>query len=175
MKHIQRILLITAFVIGGILHAGGPGQIAYDGNMDGVADYRQDNVFTILTYDSQDSITVESSTPTIIDSTSGIAIPGLPSLQHDADFTYQFLHIESSGITADTLQIKIYLPDDANPQSFWQYGPTPENDTPHWYEFNYNGETGAVINGNIVVVHYIDGQRGDNDLLVNCGFISRCL
>lgn len=37
-------------------------------------------------------------------------------------------------------------------------------DGPHWYEFMYDGQTGAVIAGNVITLHFVDGLRGDDDL-----------
>ena len=61
----------------------------------------------------------------------------------------------------------IYLPAGANPTTYYKYGPEPGNPTDHWYEFLYNGQTGAVISGNIITLHFVDGQRGDDDLTAN--------
>ena len=35
---------------------------------------------------------------------------------------------------------------------------------PHWYEFAYDGTTGAEIAGNLITLHFVDGLRGDDDL-----------
>lgn len=48
-----------------------------------------------------------------------------------------------------------------------KYGRTPDNTEPHWYDFTYDGQTGAEINGNQVTLHFIDGDRGDDDLQLN--------
>jgi len=48
-----------------------------------------------------------------------------------------------------------------------KYGPTPDNPSPHWYDFMYDGTTGAEINGNEVTLHFVDGLRGDEDITVN--------
>ena len=61
------------------------------------------------------------------------------------------------------------------------YGPTESNTNPHWYEFMWDGTTGAVVLGNAVIesplgnmvrmnivkLIFIDGQRGDSDLTQN--------
>ena len=52
-------------------------------------------------------------------------------------------------------------------QRNFKYGPTPDNSEAHWYEYLYDGETGAEINGNVVTLHLVDGKRGDSDLVVN--------
>jgi hypothetical protein len=48
-----------------------------------------------------------------------------------------------------------------------KYGPTPDDPTPHWYEFMDDGQTGAVIHNNCITLKFVDGQRGDDDLTVN--------
>jgi len=52
-------------------------------------------------------------------------------------------------------------------ETYYVFGPTADYSTPHWYEFLNDGMTGAEINGNLVMLHFIDGQRGDSDLEVN--------
>ena len=47
---------------------------------------------------------------------------------------------------------------------YYKFGRTPENPVDHWYEFLYDGETGAEINGNVITLHFVDGKRGDDDL-----------
>ena len=51
--------------------------------------------------------------------------------------------------------------------TYYKYGPTPGNDIDHWYEFIYNGQTGAEFNGNIITIHLVDGLSGDDDLMNN--------
>ena len=65
------------------------------------------------------------------------------------------------------IEVKIYLPNDENPVKFFKFGPTPDNPVDHLYEFGFDGETGAEFSGNEVVLHLVDGKRGDSDLMVN--------
>ena len=50
---------------------------------------------------------------------------------------------------------------------YYKYGPTHAQPAPHWYAFMYDGQTGAEIFDNRIVLHFMDGQRGDNDLWSN--------
>jgi hypothetical protein len=68
---------------------------------------------------------------------------------------------------AGVVTVEVILPEGALPTTYYKYGPTPDNPQDHWYEFMYDGETGAEINGNLVTLHFVDGQRGDSDLEVN--------
>ncbi len=47
--------------------------------------------------------------------------------------------------------------------NFRKYGPTPDNNLPHWYDFGWDGTTGVVSRqGNVATLHYVDGLRGDD-------------
>ncbi len=50
------------------------------------------------------------------------------------------------------------------PNHYYAYGRTPDNTTPHWYDFSYDGTTGAEFVGGKILLHFVDGQRGDDDL-----------
>lgn len=63
--------------------------------------------------------------------------------------------------------IEIVLPTEPVPDAWFAYGSTAESPTPKWFDFRHDGSTGAEIIRNIVRLHFIDGQRGDNDLQVN--------
>ena len=51
--------------------------------------------------------------------------------------------------------------------SYYKYGPTPDNPSPHWYPFLFNGTTGAIFFSDRIELHFVDGQRGDDDLQPN--------
>ncbi len=53
------------------------------------------------------------------------------------------------------------------PTHYYAYGPTPDNPAPHWYDFAFDGETGAEIGGDRITLHFVDGKRGDEDLSAN--------
>lgn len=73
--------------------------------------------------------------------------------------------------------VTIELPPGVIVNSFWKYGPTPDVVNPdgthpaHWYNFvfDYVTNTGAVFQNGIgrVVLNFVDGQRGDDDLMPN--------
>ncbi|MBE0651929.1 MAG: T9SS type A sorting domain-containing protein [Bacteroidales bacterium] len=65
----------------------------------------------------------------------------------------------------------MYLPQGAVITDYYKYGQTPVLPLPHWYQFMYDSQTGAeIIQPNVIDLHFIDGERGDNDITVN-GFI----
>ena len=82
-------------------------------------------------------------------------------LRIDFKFT---INLQNPG---DAAAVSLYLPAGANPNTYYRYGPTPSDATDHWYEFLYDGQTGAEINGNVITLHFVDGIRGDDDLTVD--------
>ena len=65
------------------------------------------------------------------------------------------------------LQLLCIFPVGTTFDTYYKYGPTPNNTTNHWYEFLYDGQTGAEISGNVITLHFVDGKRGDDDLTAN--------
>jgi parallel beta-helix repeat protein len=67
--------------------------------------------------------------------------------------------------------VTILLPATATPAtSYWRYGKTPDNQTDHWYDWVFGQEpdgTGAEFRGNTILLHFLDGGIGDDDLNPN--------
>ena len=70
----------------------------------------------------------------------------------------------TGALVNNSATVTLTLPDGESPNAFFSFGPTLDNAVPHWHEFNFDGETGAQITGNIINLHYVDGGRGDADL-----------
>jgi len=138
----------------------------YDGNNDQIPDYLQDSVASFHTFDNTNYITLFSLNGEVLRNVTAEQVPqGAPS---GANFPYQFLEFIVENLTQGTsASIVIKLPEGGPFNEFYKYGPTPNNPTPHWYNFTYDGQTGAEISGYIVTLHFIDGLRGDDDITVN--------
>ena len=63
--------------------------------------------------------------------------------------------------------VTIFLADGVMVNTYWKFGPTPDNPIPHWYEFLFDGVTGAEILSDRIILHFVDGERGDDDLTAN--------
>src|SRR5262249_12834730 len=82
----------------------------------------------------------------------GVTLEGLkstpipPNAPAGASFPLGFFDFTLKGVPAagaTTVQLK--LPSGTALNDYWQYGPTPDNHAPHWYDFKYDGHTGADI------------------------------
>ena len=84
------------------------------------------------------------------------------------DLPFGYFSFNIAGLDpGECTTVTIHLEGEA-PQTYYKYGPTPDTPVDHWYDFSYDGETGAeVIDETTMVLHFCDGKRGDSDLTVN--------
>jgi len=136
-----------------------------DGNGDGVPDKDQPTVtsvpngsgdYTTLETDAGALSAVASQAPPT-PTPSGIAFPV------DA-LSYEVVGLANGGAATVTITMPTGIP----AWAYWKYGPEPGNATPHWYDFTFDGTTGArKIAPNQLEVVLVDGGRGDDDLTAN--------
>ena len=86
-----------------------------------------------------------------------------------AGFPLEFMAFDLENITpGDCIDAVLYLSLDESINTYFKYGPTPDNPTDHWYDFYYDGQTGAEIfheaSRTRIILHLCDGLRGDGDL-----------
>jgi hypothetical protein len=138
----------------------------YDGNGDGIPDWEQPNVSSFHATGGQ-YVTLASPPGTQLENVQPQANPSPPNAPFGMTFAYDFFGFSDSVAVGGATTVTLYLPSGANPSSYYKYGVTQGSPIPHWYEFLYDGETGAEISGNVVTLHLVDGKRGDNDLTAN--------
>ena len=91
----------------------------------------------------------------------------------NVSFPYGFFRIIVSGLAADgdCSEVRLQLPKNTAINTYYKYGRTQANPADHWYEFMYDGDTGAIINHTAtqteITLHLCDGLRGDSDLTAN--------
>ncbi len=89
----------------------------------------------------------------------------LTGLLVDREFQHGYLGFEITNVVPGDNTVSVTLPAGASPGAYYNFGPTSDDANPHWYEFTFDGVTGAEVTGNVIVLHYVDGLRGDADLL----------
>ncbi|MCP4537854.1 MAG: DUF11 domain-containing protein [Chloroflexi bacterium] len=159
-------LTVTGDGVDGPVEDGAPN--SGDGNSDGMPDRRQLNVTSIplggagyATLAVTESLALRN----VVHSTTP---PG--PLPAGTTSPLGFLNYQVTGVSANQqISVTMWLPESGAFNSYFQYGPTPDNDTPHWYKFLYDSttDTGARLFADRIVLYFVDGQRGDYDLSVN--------
>jgi len=140
---------------------GGP--LRGDGNGDSGLD-RQQNQVASLRSPSGQWLTLQASARGL----NGVAIAPAPSdpgaLPGNYAFDHGFLTFGQYLVTSGaSMNFTLYLPTNSGITTVWAYGATPGDSNPHWYEFLYDGKTGAEIQNDRVLLHLTDGGRGDGD------------
>lgn len=152
-----------------------------DGNNDDILDSKQSHVATLIDYfgnyvtylmdDSYRFKNMSALNPNVIGNFPADLVVGSGIF----DFS-----IENIGV-GQSLEVGIILPAGVIPKAYYMYGPTADNPDKHWFDFSYDGETGAIIIGDVTFttssgakftrsvlkVIFKDGGRGDTDLTVN--------
>jgi len=140
----------------------------YDGNADGLPDRLQVNVASFATAGGFDYVTLAAPAGTLLSSVAVGPNPSPADAPPALDFPFGFLSFPIGGLApGDAATATLHLPPGLALVTYQRYGPEPGNPGPHWYEFLYDGATGAEIAGNVVTLHFVDGQRGDDDLAAN--------
>ncbi|GJM14895.1 MAG: hypothetical protein DHS20C13_02220 [Thermodesulfobacteriota bacterium] len=86
------------------------------------------------------------------------------------DYPLDFFTFEVSNINpGESIQVNFILPEGTQDiDTFFKFGPTPDNPVPHCYEFLFDGVTGAqFLSDGQILVTFVDGERGDSDLSAN--------
>jgi len=158
-----------------------------DGNNDGIPDDTQSNVASIPTINKK-YITISSDksnalgvTTILLNVQETSVIPA--DIPATARFDIGLLSYSIILPTGDSVNVGFFLPADQSPDVFYKFGPTPDNTTPHWYDFSFDpttgigarllpnatteSPTGVKVQNNFVLVTYVDGLKGDDDLTAN--------
>jgi len=173
------LVAVTAFASGdndGIsndVEAAGPNN--GDANNDNIPDTLQDYVTSFPNANDQ-YITLETSPGLQLTQVQSIDNPS-PFNTPEADggilaFLQGFYAFNIENITTGgSATVTMTLPAGSTQTNYFKYGLEPNDDptrvTKHWYLFDYDGLTGAEIQGNRIILHFVDGGRGDNDQQAN--------
>jgi YD repeat-containing protein len=145
---------------------------AYDGNGDGTPDYLQANAASFHANAGSAYVTLAVPPGQTLVNVQATGNPSPANTPSGMTFPYGFFEFTVNGLTSgQCTTATLYLPSTPSLNTYYKYGPTPDNTADHWYEFMYDGKTGAEIvqaaNQTTVLLHFCDGQRGDDDLTVN--------
>ena len=154
----------------------GPGgdDPSYDGNENGVPDYQEASAVSLpaASGDAYATLAAPNGSGLELDEATAIGNPSPGNLPDGIEFPYGFFGFRTTtpspgGCTG----IALYLPRNETIDTYYKYGRTPDDPIPRWYEFLYDGRTGANIfheNENTrIVLHLCDGERGDDDRTID--------
>ena len=147
----------------------GPGGTdpAYDGNNDGTPDCQQGDVASFHTMTGS-YVTLVSLGGQSLTNVQAVDNPSPTDIPEYVETPFGFIDFTIAGLVpGSAVTVQLYLPSGTTVNTYYKYGKTPDNANLHWYEFLFDGTTGAEINENIITLHFVDGNRGDNDTIAN--------
>jgi hypothetical protein len=115
-------------------------------------------------------VTLTSPTGTTLANVQAVPNPSPSNIPSGATFPVGFFAFQVQGLAPGAATtVTLGLPSDVTVNTYYRYGPTPDNSQPHWYSFLFDGTTGAEIDNthHQIILHFVDGQRGDDDLAAN--------
>jgi len=139
-----------------------------DGNKDGIPDSQQVNVASLPNAVDGRYVTLASPDATRLVNVIAVANPSPWNAPAGVAFPLGFFEFTVEGVTVGgATTVTLYIPQKVD--TYWKYGAEPGDPTDHWYEFLFDGTTpGAeILRGKEVILHFVDGQRGDDDLQAN--------
>jgi len=138
-----------------------------DGNNDGTPDSQQDNVTSLPKAVGEGYVTIVSPIGTSLEDVSAIDNPSPGDTPTGVEFPVGFFNFTVCDLADGSATVTLLLPAGHTVGTYYKYGPEPGpgNETPHWYEFLWDGTptgTGAEILPDRIILHFVDGQRGDD-------------
>ncbi len=149
-----------------------------DSNQDGVPDKFQPNVVSVPNANDGGFLTLIVPPGNVLAGVHAVDPSTLPDPPPGESFPFGLIGFENladmpsakavAGVeVGGGATVEIMLPSGTQIDSYYKYGRTASDPTPHWYEFLFDGETGAVLTPGKVTLYFKDGARGDDDLLMN--------
>jgi hypothetical protein len=138
-----------------------------DGNGDGIPDSRQLEVASLPNAEDGRYVTLVALGGANLGDVRALPNPSPADAPPGVDFPVGFFEFVVTGLDASTAVVELLLPPSTPVDAYLKYGPTPSEGTDHWYDFLFDGATGAEIFPDRIVLHFVDGDRGDDDLAAN--------
>ncbi|MCG8653802.1 MAG: hypothetical protein MI861_28445, partial [Pirellulales bacterium] len=131
-----------------------------DANRDGVPDSLQPSVTSVPTTLHGDFVTLDAQGAPLRQVR---ALPSRDTLGTNHSLPYGMFEFEVLVQPGGAAQIQIILPESAQPHAYYKQDEIGGTLVP----FRFDGQTGAVIEDNVITVHLVDGGRGDADGIAN--------
>ncbi|MEJ2104457.1 MAG: choice-of-anchor Q domain-containing protein [Ignavibacteriaceae bacterium] len=142
----------------------------YDGNTDGTPDWQQSSVTSLWNFNHEFYLTISQPGGYSLIDVKAIDNPS-PENAPNVEFPVGFFSFIIDLQGGSSCSVNMFFPQGVVIEDYYKYGQTPNLPMDHWYEFMYDNQTGvSIIQPNEIVIYFVDGERGDDDITVN-GYI----
>ena len=145
-----------------------------DGNQDGTLDRLQNNVASLPNLVNASYVTLVTPLDNPLVDVAALANPSPTDAPSGVSFPVGFFQFSVTNLTPGAATtVTLFLSNPASINTYYAFGKTAADPTDHWYEFLFDGTTGAEFVRDAagqttqIVLHFLDGGRGDHDLTAN--------
>jgi MYXO-CTERM domain-containing protein len=142
----------------------------FDGNGDGAADHQQGHVASLHSFDGAYYVTLSTDAAHPLGSVAAVDNPSAADMPASALFPIGHYTYQVAGLVSGASAVVTFHTTGGADEYFF-YGATPDSAEATWVEFAFDGTTGAALAQETLALTYVDGQRGDIDL-VEDGFVT---
>lgn len=138
-----------------------------DGNYDDIPEAEQSNVTSLPNAINGAYVTVAAPDGVNLTAVEATEVPLLHDMP-DASFPIGLVGFTIEGLTPGAaVDVILFLENAVDINSYYKYGRPNPAFPAMLYAFGYNGATGAEILSDRIILHLVDGLRGDDDLTAN--------
>ncbi len=149
-----------------IIESGGPNN--GDTNKDGERDAAQSNVASLPDGGKGDYVTLVSPPGSLFAGVHTASAESVAGVTAGLEFPLGLIGFQVEGVPASgKCDVVLHPTQLFDWEAYYKYGPTPGSATATWYAFIHDGTSGAEIHDIAITLHFLDGERGDDDLLKN--------
>lgn len=139
-----------------------------DANQDGGRDAAQPNVASLPDGGKGDYVTLVSPPGSLFSGVHTASAESIAGVTDGLEFPLGLVGFQVEGVPASgQCDVVLHPTQLFDWESYYKYGSLPDSATATWYSFVYDGTSGAEIDDTAITLHFLDGDRGDDDLIKN--------
>jgi len=139
-----------------------------DGNNNGKPDSEEPHVVSLPNAIDSGYVTLVAPVGAMFSQVKAVTRESVASVPSELNLPVGLLDFQAEGVPASvTFAMQFRAEGNHDWTGYSKYGPIPSLTESHWYNFNYDGVTGAIINNPTITLQFMDGSRGDDDLEKN--------
>ena len=138
-----------------------------DGNNDEIPDKNQRNVASLPNAADGRYVTLVCSDGILLKDVTATVVSDPLTPPEGLLFPLGYFSFRMSNAPSQPTFVALLLPADEVYDAYWKFGPLPGPQSANWYLFKYNKVTGAEFGTGVIFLWFQDGDRGDDDLVLN--------
>ncbi len=139
-----------------------------DGNSDGIPDTEEPHVVSLPNAADGKFVTLVAPVGAMFAEVKAVSRESVAGVPGELLLPVGLWDFRVEGVPASgTFTVQFRAEGDHAWTGYYKYGSVPSITETHWYDFDFDGSTGVSINAPTITLQFVDGSRGDDDLVKN--------